>query len=220
MPTATIRKLLSGRRIFSLNETDGFRARFIFGAFMPKSSLRQTVLARRKALPAREAEAAGLLVQQTFTGTREFAEARAVALYAPIHNEVETADVARKALSAAKIVLFPVVCPAGIEFRRISDPAALCKGAFGIPEPDANCPVHSPGEADLIVVPGVVFDVQGRRIGYGKGYYDRALHLLEGSGRLVGFCYDFQLVEEIPGEPHDVRMDLIITERRVIRPGD
>ncbi len=153
-------------------------------------------------------------------GTREFAEARIVALYAPIHNEVETADVARKALEAAKIVLFPAVCPAGLEFRRISDLAVLRKGAFGIPEPDAGCPLHSPGEADLLVVPGVAFDMRGGRIGYGKGYYDRTLHHLEGSGRLVGFCYDFQLVEGIAGEPHGVRMDMIVTECRVIRLGD
>jgi 5-formyltetrahydrofolate cyclo-ligase len=74
-----------------------------------------------------------------------------------------------------------------------------------------------PQNADLIVVPGIAFDVMGRRIGYGKGYYDRALHDLEGEGKLVGFCYDFQLVDEIIGEPHDVTMDMIITDKRVVR---
>jgi 5-formyltetrahydrofolate cyclo-ligase len=159
-------------------------------------------------------------VQQALIETGEFAEARIVALYAPIHNEVETAQVLHAALASAKVVLFPAVCPGGLEFRRILNPAAMRRGHFGIPEPDAACPVHSPEEADLIVVPGVAFDLSGRRIGYGKGYYDNALHRLERKGRLVGFCYDFQLVEEIAGEPHDVRMDLIITERRVIRPRD
>ena len=72
----------------------------------------------------------------------------------------------------------------------------------------------------FIVIPGIAFDMTGKRIGYGKGYYDRTLHHLEGEGKLVGFCYDFQLVDAIAGEPHDVLMDLLITDKRVIRPRD
>jgi len=178
------------------------------------------MLARRKALPVTAGRSASWLVQQALIETAEFAEAQVVALYAPTHNEVETAQVLHAALASAKVVVFPAVCPGGLEFRRISNPAAMRRGPFGIPEPDAGCPVFSPAEADLIVIPGVAFDLCGKRIGYGKGFYDKALHGLEGRGRLVGFCYDFQLVEEIAGEPHDVRMDLIITERRVIRPRD
>lgn len=178
------------------------------------------MLARRKALPATEARSASRLVQQALIASGEFAEARVVALYVPVHNEVETLEVMHAALASAKMVLFPAVCSGGLEFRRISNPSLLRRGAFSIPEPDAACPVHSPEEADLVVVPGVAFDMSGRRIGYGKGYYDKALHQLEGKGKLVGFCYDFQLVGEIAEEPHDVRMDMIITERRVIRPRD
>ncbi len=148
--------------------------------------------------------------------TGAFAKARVVALYAPIHNEVNTVEVMQAALASTKIVLFPVVCHRSLEFRRITNPSVLRRGAFNILEPDETCPVHSPEEADLIVVPGVSFDVSGRRIGYGKGYYDNALHQLEGKGRFVGFCYDFQLVDEIADEPHDVKMDMIITERRTI----
>ena len=178
------------------------------------------MLARRRALPATEGMSASRVVQQKLIETGEFAEARVVALYSPIHNEVETAQVLQAAVASAKVVLFPAVCSGGLEFRRISDPAVMRRGPFGIPEPDEACPVHSPDDADLIVVPGVAFDLCGRRIGYGKGYYDNALHRLEGKGRLIGFCYDFQVAEKIEGEPHDVRMDLIITERRVIRPRD
>jgi 5-formyltetrahydrofolate cyclo-ligase len=101
--------------------------------------------------------------------------------------------------------------------RRVSGQGDLVRGAFGIFEPARECPVHPAEEADIIVIPGIAFDTEGRRIGYGKGYYDKALHHLEGKGRLVGFCYDFQLVDRIAGEPHDVLMDMIITERRVIR---
>jgi len=175
------------------------------------------MLAMRKGLSAAESAAAGRLAQQSLMETEEFSQAGVVALYAPIHNEMETADVLRQALASGKTVLFPAVCPDGLVFRSIVNASDLHKGAFGIPEPAMKCPAHPPGEADLIVVPGVVFDMEGRRIGYGKGYYDRALHRLEGNGRLIGFCYDFQVVEEIPGYSHDVQMDLIITERRIIR---
>ena len=187
---------------------------------MPKRSLRQLMLARRRALLVTAGRSASQLVQQALIGTGAFAEARVLVLYAPIQNEVDTSQVLYAALASDKVVLFPAVCSGGLEFRRISSPDTMRQGPFGIPEPDAACPVHSPGDADIIVVPGVAFDISGRRIGYGKGYYDKALHRLEGMGKLVGFCYDFQLVEEIEGEAHDVMMDLIITERRVVCPRD
>jgi 5-formyltetrahydrofolate cyclo-ligase len=94
------------------------------------------------------------------------------------------------------------------------------RGAYGILEPDDASEIIDPDRADLIIVPGIAFDMAGKRVGYGKGYYDRVLHHLEGSGRLVGFCYDWQLVKGIAGEPHDVTMDMLITEKRVIRPRD
>jgi 5-formyltetrahydrofolate cyclo-ligase len=119
------------------------------------------------------------------------------------------------ALASGKTLLYPAVVGEDLEFRRVCSLESLVPGKFGILEPQGD-PVD-PAGADLIVVPGVAFDLCGRRIGYGKGYYDRSLHRLERSGRLAGFCYDFQLVQEIAGEPHDVTMDLIVTELRVVR---
>lgn len=136
-------------------------------------------------------------------------------LYAPIHHEVETADVAKATLAAGKKLLYPAVVGHDLKFCEVRALSELTPGRYGIPEP-AGEPCD-PAAADIIVVPGVAFDHCGRRIGYGKGFYDRSLHRLEGSGRLVGFCYDFQLVQEIAGEPHDVTMDFIVTELRVIR---
>lgn len=187
---------------------------------MPKRKLRQSMLARRKQLSVMEAGTASRVIQKVFTASAEFKAARMVGLYAPIHNEVDTEDVLIEALASSRTVFYPVVCDEKLEFRRVSAPGMLHAGAFGIPEPDGSCQVLDPREADLIVIPGIAFDVTGKRIGYGKGYYDRSLHHLEGRGKLVGFCYDFQLVEAIAGEPHDVTMDLLITEKRVIRPRD
>ena len=176
------------------------------------------MLACRRGLAVAERRSASLRIQQTLLARPEFATARVVACYAAIHGEVETELIIRAALAAGKTVLLPAVAGEGLLFRRIADPAALRTGAFGIPEPAKHAAAIPAEEIDLFVIPGVAFDLEGRRIGYGKGYYDRTLHRLEGKGRMIGFCYDFQLVDEIAGEPHDVLIDLVITEKRVVSP--
>ncbi len=182
---------------------------------MPKRALRAATLAKRRELTPMQVSSQSLALQRRFLELPEVQRAAVLALYAPIHHEVETAAVAGALLAAGRTLLYPAVHADQLRFCRVSAMTDLAPGSFGIPEPKGEpC---DPAAADLIVVPGVAFDLLGRRIGYGKGYYDKTLHRLEGSGRLVGFCYDFQLFEEIVGEPHDVTMDLIVTELRVVR---
>lgn len=182
---------------------------------MPKRALRTDLLARRRGLPALDAQALSLELQQRFLALPEFRAAASIAFYSPIHNEVDVKFAAQQALLQGKRVLFPRVVQLELEFCPVAALADLVPGRFGILEPHG--PASDPRSCDLIVVPGVAFDLYGRRIGYGKGFYDRALHQMEGSGRLVGFCYQFQLLPEIVGEPHDVTMDLLVTEQRVVR---
>lgn len=178
------------------------------------------MLAHRRALSAASCSSASRLVEQAFINSAEFAVAGVVALYSAINNEIDTSDLLRTALLLNKEVIYPVVAGEELLFRRVTTTAALLPGAFGILEPADYCVEYPPSVADLIVIPGVAFDLNGRRIGYGRGYYDRALHQLEGEGRLVGFCHDFQLLDEIAEEPHDVKLDMIITEKRVVCPRD
>ena len=185
---------------------------------MPKTSIRREILAHRRSLSEEEFRSASFLIQRSFLETDEFLRARGVVVYASIHKEVDTEEIVRASLESGKKVAFPAVVHHGLVFREVADLSSLKKGTFGIMEPCSTHRHFELEEADVFVVPGVAFDLQGHRIGYGKGYYDRALHRLEGQGKLVGFCYDFQLVDRLPGEPHDVRMDLILTEKRVIRP--
>ena len=182
---------------------------------MPKRALRTETLAKRRALSAQQVSCHSHALQSRFLALPEYQQAQVLALYASIHHEVDTSFVAAQALAATKTLLYPAVQGSDMQFRRVQGLAELLPGRFGIPEPAGA--VWEPQLADLIVVPGVAFDCSGRRIGYGKGYYDKFLHSLEGSGRLVGFCYDFQLYDEIVGEPHDVMMDIIVTEIRVVR---
>ena len=178
------------------------------------------MLARRQGLPVDEAMPASMAVQRSFMATAEYAAAEVIAIYSPVHNEVDTSELMKEALASSRVLLLPKVGRDRLEFRRVSAAGELKKGAYGILEPTADCALHAAAGVDLVVIPGVAFDLRGRRIGYGKGYYDKTLHQLEGKGRLVGFCYDFQLVDEIAHEPHDVVMDMVVTERRVVRATD
>lgn len=176
------------------------------------------MLAARQHLPAEEQLRAGNIIQSALTALPEYAAARSVALYTAFRSEVPTTGLLRQALSVGKEVLLPAVVGHGLVFRRIRCETDLLPGRYGILEPDGSCPQQEPDSIDLFVIPGVAFDLSGHRVGYGRGYYDRALHRYESGGKLIGVCYDFQLVDVIAGEPHDVIMDRVITERRIVTP--
>lgn len=183
---------------------------------MTKLILRKAILARRQALSAIEKSVADDAIQNVFLAMPEYLNAGSVALYLPINNEVSTAKVVTHALLTGKALFLPAVEGDAMDFRRINGLDDLVVGRFGIMQPGCGCNVANPKDIEMIVVPGVGFDLSGQRIGYGKGYYDRALHQSEGSGRLTAFCYEFQLVDLLEGEKHDVVMDRIITEHRVV----
>ena len=183
---------------------------------MPKTGLRRKMLESRKALCAKDYMEKSLVIQQKLLSTEEFSRANVLALYYSIHNEVDTHKIIENCLDSGKIVLLPTVHDGRMIFRELKGFSCLHKGKFGIPEPPATNEALAPDQADMIVLPGIAFDKKGQRVGYGKGFYDKCLHHLEGQGKLVAVCYDFQLVEKIAGEPHDVKVDMIITEKRII----
>lgn len=182
---------------------------------MPKKSVREEMLARRKCLAAASSLSLSLRVQERLLATPQFAAAGALALYCAIQNEVFTEAVFAAARRSGKTVAYPRVSGEGLEFVEVFDRCELGRGAFGILEPTGSrrLPLKA---LDLVVVPGVAFDLTGHRLGYGKGYYDRVLHDCGERGVLAGFCFEFQLVEALPAEAHDVRMDMVITEERTL----
>jgi 5-formyltetrahydrofolate cyclo-ligase len=184
---------------------------------MPKRSLRQQILARRMALSHDQWLASSQSAQRRLISLEEFARAACIALYAPAHNETDTAGILAAAHAAGKRVLYPAVCGERMVFRQVEELRNMAEGSFGILEP---CPTgidHHADEPDLIVVPGVAFDPHGHRIGYGKGYYDRFLQHPGRTAHLIGLCHDFQLIDgAIPAEEYDIRMELIVTDRRVV----
>ncbi len=187
---------------------------------MPKHSLRSQLLAQRRSLSHDSWCASSRAAQLNLLSLDEYADADCIALYAPAHNETDTELLLSAAFQAGKRVLYPAVCGHQMVFRRIERIEELQKGSFGILEPCPTGVDHQANEADLIVVPGVAFDLAGHRIGYGKGFYDRFLPHPDCSAHLVGLCHDFQLTEElIPADAHDIPMEIIVSDKRIIRSG-
>ncbi len=138
-----------------------------------------------------------------------FEAAHTILLYHSLKDEVDTHDFIRK-WSRNKRILLPAVVNDELELRQYTGPEDLTIGRYGIEEP-SGAPFCDYDAIDLIVVPGVAFDRRGNRLGRGKGYYDRLLPRIP-SARKIGICFPFQIVEEIPAEAFDIRMDEIITK--------
>ena len=185
-----------------------------------KAALRKTLLAQRAALPAAEAARLSQLAQGHILASPAWRNARQVMLYSPIRNEVGTDLLFAEALATGKQALFPRCLPhtTGImDIAACQGPQDLRPGTFGILEPDPErCPaLHGASlHPDIVVVPGVAFDRHGGRLGYGAGYYDRALKRPEFAGAcLVGVAYALQVVDLVRLDPWDQRLNALSTEQ-------
>lgn len=186
---------------------------------MPKTIPRQTMLDQRRQLSPQEVVERSLAAQERLLAWPRFHRVHTVALYAPVRNEVATDRLFAALVARGARAVYPLVVGDDLTFHQVQQHADLLPGHFGVAEPSAESPQISEKEIELVVVPGVAFDRSGHRLGYGKGYYDRFLAARhEAGGRLIGLCYDFQLVESLPVEEHDVPMDLLVTDRQLYDP--
>lgn len=160
---------------------------------------------------------------QNLAALSEWQESQAVLTFVSFGTEISTQELIRSALDLKKAVYCPKVSPGSKEmiFYRIRSVSELVPGFCGILEPRENGERYIPaaGCRTLMIVPGTVFDRKGHRIGYGGGYYDRYLGAVAKKDRpfLAGLCFECQLADRIPAQPHDVGMDMVVTEKRVIR---
>lgn len=166
-----------------------------------------------------QVDALSLNAQGLLIATQEFQSAKRLALYAGIRTEVMTDYLFAESVRLGKEVCFPLVVnkqAPRIAFFRVTDSSELSPGIYDIPEPSTGGGEVAPGEFDLIVVPGVAFDKHGARLGYGKGYYDKALTGLKCP--VAALAFDIQVLDvTIPCEPHDVKVDMVVTQTRVVR---
>jgi len=170
------------------------------------------MLLKRRGMTAEEADEKSKKAAVFLLRSELYKNARQIMLYKALGKETDTALIIEDAHAKGKGVVLPVtdketgrMTPYLVTPRTVYE-----KGAFSIEEPQ-NCKVADMSLTDLIVVPGVAFDKTGRRIGFGKGCYDMFLENVKKPK--IGLCYEFQLMEEIPGEEHDIKMDYIITEK-------
>jgi 5-formyltetrahydrofolate cyclo-ligase len=186
-----------------------------------KLALRREVLARREALPADVRATASAAIAQRVAALPEFAAASAVLLTLAFRSEWNTRPLVRAALAASKTVVVPRVDRQTrmLELHSIADPDLdVVPGHLAIPEPLSARPQVPRDAIDFVLVPGVAFDLEGRRLGYGGGYYDRLLPLLAPRAARVAGAFDIQIVERVPAAPHDVRVDAVVTESRIVEP--
>ena len=158
---------------------------------------------------------------EKFTALPAYAAAKTVMWYVDAGSEVRTRHTLPEALTHGKRVVVPwcVVETNQLELFLLEDMSELVEGAYKILEPKAElrtlpAKVVQPEELDLVMVPGTAFDPRGGRMGQGKGYYDRLLATARPDAPLVGMAFDCQIFDEIPVAPHDVFMDLVLTETR------
>lgn len=182
---------------------------------MPKRSIRTRFLAERNSRSVDFCSDSSRKIQQQLVQSELFLRASTVALYSPIRNEVHTSLVAEKALEGNKTLLYPRVRDEELEFLEVTELSDLAPGAFGVLEP-CQGRVLPVAQIELIVVPGVVFDQRGHRLGYGRGFYDRTLSCCGENCSKVGFAYDFQLVKDLPSAEHDEKLSVLITEGRMM----
>jgi 5-formyltetrahydrofolate cyclo-ligase len=145
----------------------------------------------------------------------------AVLFYYPLKGEVDVTYALEKAWSDKKTVLLPRCRKEknGImDFYVVSGVQDLEAGAFGVMEPKESCtlfPKENLKDSALCIMPALTFDKKGYRLGYGKGYYDRYLCLYPTAKR-IGYCFDFQLVSEVPHDEKDEKLDFVVTDKQVV----
>jgi 5,10-methenyltetrahydrofolate synthetase len=177
---------------------------------MTKRELRQQIRTQKRRLSAAELAVMSEDICSKVLALVSWQEAGTLLLYYPLPDEVDVRLLIKDAFESGKKVLLPVVKGDELELHLYEGEASLKEGAFGIMEPTGPlfAPIHY-DEIELAIIPGMAFDSAGHRLGRGKGYYDRLLPNLR-DAKLIGVCFPFQFLEEVPAEAHDISVCKVI----------
>ena len=173
-----------------------------------KKELRAEIRAKKRAMTPEAIEEKSRLLGQLFRNCDAYRNAKTIYGYLPYNQEVRTVPMLEAALADGKRVAVPKVYGEEMRFIYLTDLTRVSKGYAGIPEPMDDAPIAEDDTA-LVLMPGLVFDPQGHRIGYGGGFYDRFLSQ-EPHHPTVALCYDFQVVEQLETERFDIPVDLVL----------
>lgn len=175
---------------------------------MDKQQIRAMIRSKKRAMTPVQIEQASRALTTLFLSLPQYREAKSIYGYLPFNQEVDTYALLAQAMAEGKRVALPKVSGDEMCFVWVEDLAAVQKSKIGCPEPVANGPIANDPDA-LVLLPGLAFDLQGGRIGYGGGYYDR--FLAGKSHTTVALCYSFQILPQIPMEEHDLNAACIIS---------
>ena len=175
---------------------------------MNKQQLRQAIRQRKRAMTQEEMEDRSRSLCEKFLKSDAYRLCSCLYGYLPYNQEVRTWPILRQALADGKQVAVPKVYGEEMKFIFLTDLTQVAAGYAGIPEPIADGPVAEEQDA-LVLMPGLAFDPQGHRIGYGGGFYDKFLSR-EPKHPTVALCYEFQMVDHLETEQFDIPVDTVI----------
>ncbi len=175
---------------------------------MDKKELRAMIRQKKRAMTEEEICQRSEALGESFRKSALYQQADTIYGYLPYNQEVRTVAMLEQAIRDGKRVAVPKVCGEEMRFIYIEDMSAVEKGYAGIPEPVADGPVADDEKA-LVLMPGLAFDPQGHRIGYGGGFYDRFLEK-EPQHPTLALCYEFQMLPHLETEEHDIPVDYVL----------
>lgn len=184
-----------------------------------KRAAREHARAARCALDAAVCEDAAIALAELLLALPELTSARVVLAYGATAEEIDPAPAVAALRGHGVAVAFPrIEAPGVLGVHLVAHDDELERGPYGLTQPKPEASRAPLGSVDAVLVPGVAFDAQGYRLGYGGGYYDRLLPQLRDDCLTIGIAYDEQLIERIPAEEHDVCVRLVVTPTRILRP--
>lgn len=175
---------------------------------MDKQSLRRHIREQKRAMTEEQIVARSEKLGQLFTASEGYRQAKTIYGYLPYNQEVRTIPMLEQALKDGKKVAVPKVYGEEMKFIYMDDLSKVEKGYAGIPEPIADLPIADDKTA-LVLMPGLAFDKEGHRIGYGGGFYDKFL-AAEPDHPTLALCYEFQMQEHLETEEFDIPVDYVL----------
>lgn len=182
-----------------------------------KKELRKEIIKKRDEIDYIEKAIKDKKIIEKLKDTKEYKEAKGMLIYIGFGSEINTKILIEDALKDEKEVYVPKVIKKDMVFIRINNLENLVTSSYGILEPIGDKSNFNVDNLGLIIMPGLAFDKQGNRLGYGGGYYDKFLSSNKIDAKKIALAYDFQVLDKVPSEKHDIIVDSIITEDRDIQ---